>query len=75
MDTIVSFGILRKGCYKFSQELSVDLSGNRAIKMMKLNGFPPDIEFSLLITDNLHIHSYGHHMKVQAYDLFNLANW
>ena len=53
--------MLRKDCNKFSPELLVDLSANHAIKIMKLNGFPPGIEFSLLIKDDLHIEAYVHH--------------
>ena len=71
MDTVDSFSNLKKYCSKFSPELLVDLSDNHVIKMMKLNGFPPDIEFLLLIKDDFRIEVYVQHTKVDTRDLLH----
>ena len=71
LGAVDSFSNLKKYCSKFSPEFLVDLSDNHVIKIMKLNRFPPDIGFSLLIKDDFCIEAYAQHTKVDTRDLLH----
>ena len=72
LDSIESFCDLQRYCVKFSPEHLVDVSNPTAIKILQLNGFPPEVEFSLNIQDDFHVEAYRRHRKVPTRDLINL---
>ena len=47
------------------------MSNPTSIKIVKLNGFPPEVEYSLLIKDDFHVEVYWRHMNVLTRDLIN----
>ena len=52
------------------------MSNPTSIKIVKLNGFPPEVEYSLLLMDDFHmddfhVEAYQRHMKVLTRDLIN----
>ena len=71
VDNIDSYANLVKYCTKFSPELVVDTSDPTTIRILQLNGRPPEIEFSLFIKDEFHVEAYRKHMKVLTRDLIN----
>ena len=71
LDVVDSFSNILKYCAKFSPEHLVDVSNPTSIKIVKLNGFPSDVEYSLLIKDDFHVETYRRHMKVLIRDQMN----
>ena len=69
LDTVDQFHELVKYCEKFTPKRLVDTSTPTAIKILKFNdSFPPDLEYSFFIRDDLHVEAYGGHMKVVTRD-------
>ena len=70
-DVVDSFSNTLKYCANFFPEHLVDVSNPTSIKIVKLNGFPPEVEYFLLIKDDFHVEAYRRHMKVLTRDLIN----
>ena len=58
-----------KYCKTFSPELLLDRPGEKVIKLVKLSGIPPDVEFCLIIHDDFRVEAYRSKMKVFIRDL------
>ena len=54
-DKIVFWDHLVSYRSKFSPELTVDCSQENVIRIFKLAGIPPEVEFSLFVKDDLHV--------------------
>ena len=52
-DKIVSWDHLVSYCSKFSPKLTGDCSQENVIRIFKLTGKPPEVEFSLFVKDDL----------------------
>ena len=72
LDVVDSFSNILKYCaVLYCPEHLVDVFNPTSIKIVKLNGFPPDVEYYLLIKDDFHVETYWRHMKVLIRDLIN----
>ena len=72
-DVITDFSSLVKHCFdKFYPKLMVDRSNPGILKVFKLNNeCPPDLDFSLTITDDFKVQAYRGHKKIVVRDLIN----
>ena len=70
-DKIVSWDHLISYCSKFSPKLTVDCSQENVIRIFKLTGIPPEVEFSFFVKDDLHVEAYRSKKKLAIRDLIN----
>ena len=58
-------------CSKFSPEHVGNISVSNVIKIFKFNNFPPEVEYSILIKDDLQVEAHRRRMKIATRDLIN----
>ena len=68
VDKINSFSQIHDYCLKFSPEHAV-IRESQVTKIIKLNGWPPEVEYSVLISEDYHVIAYRKHFKVDTRDL------
>ena len=68
VDKINFFSQIHDYCLKFSPE-HVVIRESQVTKMIKLNGWPPEVEYSVLISEDYHVIAYRKHFKVDTRDL------
>ena len=55
LDTIDSWDMVSEYCSKFSPEHVVDISVSNVIKIFKFKNWPHEVEYSILIKDDLQV--------------------
>ena len=68
VDKINSFSQIHDYGLKFSPEHAV-IRESQVTKIIKLNGWPPEVEYSVLISEDYHVIAYRKHFKVDTRDL------
>ena len=70
-DTIDSWENFVKYCGKFSPDLIVDSSDSSCVRIFKMSGMPPEVEFSILVKNSFHVDAYRGKSKIPIRDLVN----
>ena len=71
LDTIDSWDMVSEYCSKFSPEHVVDISVSNVFKIFKFKNWPPEVEYSILIKDDLQVEAHRRRMKIATRDLIN----
>ena len=58
-------------CSKLSPEHVVDISVSNVTKIFKFKNWPPEVEYSILIKDDLQVEAHRRRMKIATRDLIN----
>ena len=64
LDTIDSWDMVAEYCSRFSPEHVVDISVSNVIKIFKFKNWPPEVEYSILIKDDLQVTAHRRRMKI-----------
>ena len=70
-DTVDSWDEFVQYAYKFSPELIIDSSDPDSLRLFKITGMPPEVEFSVMINNDYHVEAYRGNHKVPVRDLIN----
>ena len=69
-DRIASFDQIFNYCTKFSPE-HILIQESNAVKIVKLNGWPPEVDYSILVTNDRRVIAYKKNFKISTRDLVN----